>query len=152
MMRKLLSTVCVASVVIGGSAILAAQSKTRPAAPAHYDHATEATFGGTITEVISAAGADGVGVHATIKTDAGLVNIQIGPAMYIGMNNFYFLSGDRVAIVGAKVTRGAVTAVWARSITKDGQTLVLRDEDGTPKWTTVSDDPDGCGISHDIIR
>ena len=136
MMRKLLSTVCVATFVLGGSAMLAGQSKNKPAGPAAYDHANETTVGGTITQVISAVGPDGaVGVHATVKTEAGLVNVQIGPAMYIGMNNFSFLLGDRVAIIGAKVTQNGVTAVWTRAITKDGQTLVLRDENGTPKWT-----------------
>lgn len=153
MMRKLLSSVFVTAVVVGGSAILAAQSKTAPATAAGYDRAAETTVAGTITEVISAVGADGsVGVHAIVKTDAGLAKVQIGPAMYIGMNNFCFLSGDRVSVVGAKVTRSGAPAVWARSVTKDGQTLVLRDENGTPKWTASGDDPDGCGISHEIIR
>ena len=152
MIGKLLSSVFVVAVVGGGSAILAAQTKNRPT-PARYDRVMETTVGGTITQVISAVGADGtVGVHAIVATASGLVNVQIGPAMYIGTNNFSFLFGDRVAIIGAKVTQGGTTAVWARSVTKDGQTLVLRDENGTPKWTATGDDSDGCGISHDLIR
>ena len=152
MMRKLLSSVFVMAVVIGGSAILAAQSNA-PTAPARYERSMETTVGGTITELISVFGADGaVGVHAIVKTSAGLVHVQIGPATYIGESNFFFLKDDLVAIVGAKVSRNGATDVWARSITKDGRTLVLRDEDGTPKWTPTGDDPDGCGVSHDISR
>jgi hypothetical protein len=151
MMRKVLSSVFVMAVVIGGSAILAAQSNAT--APARYERSMETTVGGTITEIISEFGADGaVGIHAIVKTSAGLVNVQIGPATYIGASNFSFLKDDRVAIIGATVTRNGATGVWARSVTKDGQTLVLRDEDGTPKWTATGDDPDGCGVSHDISR
>jgi hypothetical protein len=154
MMRKLLSSLSVMAVVIGGSAILAAQSNApTPTAPATYNRSMETTVGGTITEVISEFGADGaVGIHAIVKTSAGLVNVQIGPATYIGASNFFFLTDDRVAIVGAKVSRNGATDVWARSVTKDGRTLVLRDEDGTPRWTATGDDPDGCGVSHDISR
>jgi hypothetical protein len=152
MMRRLLKSVLVMAVGIGGSAILAAQSKA-PTAPANYQRSMETTVGGTITEVISEFGADGaVGVHAIVKTRSGLVNVQIGPATYIGENNFFFLQDDLVAIVGAKVSRNGATDVWARSVTKGGQTLVLRDEDGTPKWTATGNDADGCGVSHDISR
>jgi hypothetical protein len=153
MMRTFFSSACVVAMVVGGTAMLNAQSKKAAPAPTAYDRAMETTVGGVIAEVISAPGPDGsVGVHAIVKTDAGRVNIQIGPALFIGMNNFSFLTEDRVAVVGARVAQNGGTVIWVRSITKDGQTLVLRDESGAPKWAAADDDADGCGVVHDIIR
>jgi hypothetical protein len=73
--------------------------------------------------------------------------------MFIGMNNFSFLKDETVAIRGARVTRSGETAIWARLIVKDGKTLVLRDDDGTPRWPRATiEDPDGCGVEHAPIR
>jgi len=69
------------------------------------------------------------------------------------MNNFSFLVDESVTVRGAKVTRSGENAIWARLVVKDGKTLVLRDEDGTPRWSRASaEDPDGCGVSHAPIR
>jgi hypothetical protein len=119
-----------------------------------YDPATEATVSGTVRYVLSATSADGtVGVHLVVNTSSGPARIHLGPAMFIGMNNFSFLTDDPVEITGATVTRAGETAIWARTITKNGKTLTLRDEDGTPRWPrATAEDPDGCGVEHAPIR
>jgi hypothetical protein len=119
-----------------------------------YNPAVETTVAGTIRYVQSAEGADGtVGVHLVLTTPGGPVRIHLAPAMFIGMNDFFFLMDDRVEIAGATVTRAGETAIWARTITKGGRTLTLRDADGTPRWPrATADDPDGCGIEHAPIR
>src|SRR5205823_11179194 len=100
-----------------------------------YDPAAETSVVGTIRYVISAPGADGtVGVHLELITAGGPLRVHVAPAMFIGMNNFWFLTDDKVAVRGAKVGRGADAAIWARQIVKDGLTLTLRDDDGTPRW------------------
>lgn len=99
--------------------------------------------------------ADGtVGVHFVVKTaDGKTVKVHVGPAMFIRMNNFSFMVDERVAVIGAPVSRDGDTALWARAITKDSQTLILRDADGTPRWPfATAEDPDGCGISHAPVR
>jgi hypothetical protein len=119
-----------------------------------YDPANETTVAGTIRYVISAPGADGtVGVHLELITAEGTVRVHVAPAVFIGMNNFSFLTDEKVAVRGAKVGKGADAAIWARQIVKDGATLTLRDEDGTPRWPRATlEDPDGCGIAHAPIR
>jgi hypothetical protein len=102
---------------------------------AQYDRASETSVSGTIRYVISAAAADGtVGVHFELRTAEGPIRVHVAPALFIGMNNFSFLVDDLVAIRGAKVGKGPDAAIWARLVVKDGQTLVLRDDDGTPRW------------------
>jgi hypothetical protein len=120
---------------------------------ATYNPAAETTLSGTIRYVISAAAADGtVGVHLEVTTAGGPVRVALGPAMFIGMNNFYFYADEKVQVVGAKV--GRTGEIWARTITKDGASiLTLRDDDGTPRWPRATpDDPDGCGVAHAPIR
>ena len=118
-----------------------------------YDKAKETTISGPIRYVLAGTSQDGVvGVHLDVKTPAGLVRVALGPALFIASSNFYFFMDEPVSIVGAKV--GPTGEIWARTVTKDGKTfLVLRDDDGTPRWQRAADeDPDGCGVSHAPIR
>jgi hypothetical protein len=119
-----------------------------------FDPASENTVAGTVRSVLPATGTDGtVGVHLVVRTARGDVRVHLGPAVFIGMNDFSFLVDDEVDITGATVTRAGDTAIWARTITKNSKTLTLRDTDGTPRWPRASaDDPDGCGVGHAPIR
>lgn len=145
-MKKLLTAVGVAALL--ATTLSASQPATG------YDPAAEVSVSGVIRYVISAAAPDGtVGVHLELRTTDGPVRVHLAPAMFIGMNNFSFYSDDTVAIRGAKVTKAGETAIWARIIIKDGKTLVLRDDDGTPRWPRATEeDPDGCGVAHAPIR
>jgi hypothetical protein len=120
-----------------------------------YDANVEASYGGVVTSVVSVAAPDGsVGVHVNLKTATGtVVKVHLGPAMFIGMNNFSFFSDDLILVRGADVSHDGEVAVWAREVSKGGKTLALRGSDGTPRWTqATADDPDGCGISHAPVR
>ena len=94
MMRRVITAAFVAAFIVSGS-VGFAQSK---AAPVKYNPAAEATLSGTVTDVISIPDAAGsnVGVHLVVNTDKGLVTVHVGPAMYIGMNNFFFLVDDKL--------------------------------------------------------
>jgi hypothetical protein len=118
---------------------------------AKYDKAKEVTVSGPVRYVLPGAGQDGVvGVHLEVMTANGLVRVAIGPALFIAANNYYFFVDEQVSIVGAKA--GATGEIWARNVTKDGKTfLILRDEDGTPRWESATTE-DGCGVSHVPIR
>ena len=148
MMRSLALSV----VILGSVATIAA---AQPPDPGRYNPKVEASYGGVVTDVASVAGADGsVGVHLTLKTATGtIVKVHLGPAMFIGMNNFSFLTDDLILVRGAYVSHDGEVAVWARQISKAGQTLELRNPDGAPRWPAVTaEDPDGCGVSHDRVR
>ena len=101
--------------------------------PHAYDPATEVTYGGIVSEVVPTKGSDGsVGVHLTLATARGVaVKVQLGPAVFIGMNDASFIADDQVLVTGAFVTHDGDMALWARQITKDGRTITLRSPDGT---------------------
>jgi hypothetical protein len=127
----------------------------QPPASGKYDLAVEASYGGVITSVISVTGPDGtVGVHLDLKTATGTkVRVHLGPAIFIGMNNFSFFADDLVLVRGAYVSHDGDVAVWARQVSKEGKTLALRDENGAPRWTqATAEDPDGCGVPHAPVR
>ena len=143
------------SVLVSGALAVSVSAQPRTAATAQYDPNAEAAFGGVITQVISVVGPDGtVGVHLNLKTGTGkVVRVHVGPAMFIGMNNFSFFADEQVLVTGPIVSRAGESAVWAREVTKGGKTLTLRSPDGTPRWPyATAEDPDGCGISHEVVR
>ena len=130
-------------------------AQTLAKAPHAYDATTEITVKGTVVQVLSAPGPDGnVGVHMKVQ-GAGEkpIMIHLAPAIFIGMNNFSFLVDDEVTVTGAYVAHSGEIGLWARTVTKGGNTLTLRDTDGTPRWPfATAEDPDGCGIAHAPIR
>jgi hypothetical protein len=141
-----------ASFVLG---LFASAAAAQPAHPGAYDPQTEQTYGGVIKGVVSVAGADGtIGVHVDLKTAAGtVIKVHLGPAVFIGMNNFSFFADDLVLVKGAAVNHGGETAVWAREVSRNGKTLTLRGPDGTPRWPmATAEDPDGCGVAHGPVR
>jgi hypothetical protein len=115
-----------------------------------YDRTTETTTTGTILTVVGATGPDGVvGVHLDLKTDRGIVDVHVAPALFIGENNFWLQAQDEVVITGSRVFHDGEPALWARSIKKGAKTLTLRNESGTPLWKVdAATDPDGCGVVH----
>lgn len=139
MMRHFISGV----LIVSSAVWLGAQSGSR------YDRAAEKTYTGTIKTVVSFQAPDGsVGVHFDLKTNDGkIVSVHVGPALYVGMQNFFFFADDQVEIVGSHITRDGNAAIWARSIKKGDQVLTLRGDDGAPKWTG-DDGMDGCGVNH----
>lgn len=150
MMRTLALSVLVAGVLASSAA-----AQTPATAAPQYDPAAEVTYGGIIAGVISVTGTDGtVGVHLNLKTGTGvIVKVHLGPAMFIGMNNFSFFADDQVLITGSFVSHGGEMALWARQVNKEGKTLTLRSPDGTPRWPfATAEDPDGCGVSHAPVR
>ena len=146
MMRSLALSLLVLGVVATTAA--AQPPGTRPAS---YDPNIEASYGGVVVSVISVTGPDGtVGVHLNLKTATGtIVKVHLGPAVFIGMNNFSFFADDLILVRGAYVSHDGEVALWARQVSKEGKTLTLRSPDGTPRWpVATADDPDGCGVSH----
>jgi hypothetical protein len=143
------------SLLVLGVVATTAAAQPPGTAPGNYDPNAEFSYGGIVDSVIAVAGPDGtVGVHLNLKTGAGtIVKVHLGPAIFIGMNNFFFLSDDQILVKGAYVIHDGDVALWARQVSKGGKTLTLRSPDGAPRWPfATADDPDGCGVSHLPVR
>lgn len=101
-----------------------------------YDPATEATMKGVVEEVQQPTGKTGwAGVHLLLRTGAETIAVHLGPAAFISGKQFSFAKGDEVEIVGSRVTYNSKPVIIAREVTKEGRTLVLRDNKGFPAWS-----------------
>lgn len=101
-----------------------------------YDPKSEVTVKGTVEDVQQQTGKNGwSGTHLTLNTDAGTFDVHVGPSSYIAQKQFSFAKGDKIEVVGSKVTISGKEALLAREITKDGKTLVLRNANGVPEWS-----------------
>jgi hypothetical protein len=87
-------------------------------------------------------------LHFDLQTPAGMLNVHVAPALFIGQQNVSYFADDRVAIVGVKAFIDGNVSFIARSITRDGKTLMARVADGTPAWTPAVEGTDGCGVTH----
>lgn len=124
--RRLLPAVVLAALTMAAMA----QGQAPRRGGRNYDVTKETTVSGTVQEVKNLANRRGGGTHLALKTEAGVVDVHVGPSWYVAEQQFTLAAGDEVQVTGSKVGE----AVIAREIKKEGKTLVLRDAAGIPKW------------------
>lgn len=107
----------------------------------HFDVKNVKTIKGTVQSVGTfqpegATGAVAGGLRLRIATDDGKnITVYAGPEWYAQQQNFSIKPGDQITITGSDTKIGWREVVVASGITKDGQTLKLRDEKtGEPLW------------------
>jgi DNA/RNA endonuclease YhcR with UshA esterase domain len=74
------------------------------------------------------------GIHLTVRTEQGNLNVHVGPSWFLEKNKMSFEKGDTVEITGSKVKFGGEDALIAREIKKNGVPLTLRNAQGIPVW------------------
>lgn len=121
--------------LFGGTALsgFAGWQQSTPRRRTRYDPATEATFHGKAEDVKDVSGTPG-GVHVQLKTETGTFDVHVGPAFYLRSKEFEILKGDVLDVTGSKLKIEEKDAILARTITKNGKTLELRDKTGLPLW------------------
>ena len=101
-----------------------------------YNPATETTVKGTIEQVKTVTGRHGWnGTHLNMKTENKTFDVQLGPSSFLKEKGFKVAKGDQVEVAGATAEFGGSEALIAREVRKGGETLVLRDAQGIPKWS-----------------
>jgi hypothetical protein len=99
-----------------------------------YDKASETRLGGTVAEVQTVGSAGGAGIHLVLTTPDGSIEVHVGPADWLASKHYTFAKGDRLEILGARVSEDSKTFLIARQITRGSETLILRDDAGVPLW------------------
>lgn len=102
-----------------------------------YNPQTVETISGVVESVGNFTPAKGMshGVHAVLKTDKESIGVHLGPAWFIDNQDPKILAGDRVVITGSRISFEGKPAMIAASVTKNGETLTLRDASGIPVWS-----------------
>jgi hypothetical protein len=101
-----------------------------------YDPKTVETVSGEVLGLETLPGRHGMGgVHANLKTDKGeTIPVHLGPAWYLDKQSVSLKQGDKVTVRGSRVTFDGKPAIIAAEVTRQGQTLRLRDDNGIPVW------------------
>jgi hypothetical protein len=106
-----------------------------------YDVKTETTISGTVEGVENITGTGGRGrhsmggTHLVVKTTKEPVEVHVGPTAYLVEKGITLAKGDKLEILGSRVTVDNETVLIARQIKKGDNTWTLRDASGRPAWS-----------------
>lgn len=107
-----------------------------------YDVKSETTITGTVESVENIAETGGRGrcctggTHLVLKTDKDSIGVHVGPTAYLAGKGITFAKGDRLEILGSRVTVDKETVLIARQVKKGDNTWTLRDASGRPAWSS----------------
>ena len=132
----------VLSALIGAGALAAEPSPARPMGPRHggghmmmsFDTSKLETFDGTIEKVVVREMHRMKGVHVLLKTAKETLEIHLGPAWFIDNQEAKLQAGDTVSVRASRTTMMGQPALVAMDVKRGGETLRLRNDDGTPLW------------------
>jgi hypothetical protein len=111
-----------------------AQKSQESGAP-KYDVHTESKMRGAVEEVkLPPKGSEKEVVHLLLKSGTDTVDVYLCPKAFLDDMGVTFSKGDDIALTGSKVKQGDADLVLAREVVKGSDTLVLRDEKGSPVW------------------
>jgi hypothetical protein len=100
-----------------------------------FDPKTVETLDGTIVKVLVIKKKKmAEGIHLTVKTDGETIPVHLGPAWYVENQDMTLAAGDAIEVRGSRVTYAGKPAIIAVEIRLGDDVLVLRDEDGFPRW------------------
>lgn len=142
--QLMIASACVIAWV-GVSQVVAQPAPGMPGRGPMYDPATEATFTGIVEKVEPAVGRGRAGggrghrglggTHLTLQTDAGPLEIHLGPSAFLVERGIDIVAGDALQLTGARMSLDDESFVVAREIKKEDQVWRLRDESGRPLWS-----------------
>lgn len=125
--------IAVIAVVLMISGVVSVHRPLTAQGDALYNPANETTIKGRVTEAQDFAcpvSEHEMGSHLMLDTSQGAILIHLAPARVMRSQQFRFATGDRIEIVGAKVNFHGQDGVIAREITRENETLVIRDPGG----------------------
>lgn len=70
-----------------------------------------------------------------LATRNGLVNVRLGPTKFIRDNQFFFVDGDQLHVIGFQAANQGRATVVSEEIIKSKRALTFRDPHGRPLWT-----------------
>jgi hypothetical protein len=138
---KPLSIVGAVMLVVGVSVALAQTTGAGRQASPMYDVKSETTIKGSVESVETITGTGGRGrrglggTHLVVKTEKESVEVHVGPTAYLAEKGITLAKGDKVEILGSRVTGDNETFLIAKQIKKGDNTWTLRDASGRPAWS-----------------
>ncbi len=108
----------------------------RTAAKVRFDPSKVVTVSGTVLGEHRADHGKGVkSVRLVVKVDSEQVSVHLGPDTWVDRQKPTFAKGDEVTVKGSRFDYDGGVIIIAQSVTRGGETLVLRDATGKPAWS-----------------
>ena len=95
----------------------------------------EAKLKGTVQDLkLPPKGSEKEIAHLVLKNGADALDVYLCPQTFLADMGFSFSKGDEIALTGSRIKLGEADLILAREVVKGSDTLVLRDEKGSPVW------------------
>jgi hypothetical protein len=123
------------------SVMLAQPAQGRGQGAPMYDRKTEATFSGTVEAVVNITHPERIGrralggTHLTLKTTGETIEVHLGPTAFVADQKISISKGDRVEILGSRITLDGEAILLAREIKAGNNAWTLREASGRPLWS-----------------
>ena len=124
----------IATILILSATVVLAQKPASQTIGQKYDLTTETKVKGTVEEVKIIPGPS-EGVHLMLKSGSDTLLVHVAPESFLKEMEVSFDKGDNLEITGSKIKVDGQDELLARTITKSGNELTLRDKKGMPIWS-----------------
>lgn len=101
-----------------------------------FNPATVQTIKGSVVEVkkIGLEGRENFGVHLTVKTEKGPIEVHVGPSFFLEKNKFQISENESIEVTGSMINEGNKNFIIASDLKIGDKSLKLRDAQGIPLW------------------
>jgi len=102
-----------------------------------YDPATVQTLRGEVLKLDKLIPMEGMsdGLDLVLKTKEETIPVHLGPVWYLEHQEFLIESGNRIEVVGSRMSFEGSPALIAAEVKKADKVLSLREENGFPLWS-----------------
>jgi hypothetical protein len=115
-------------------AIVHASGRAPAISRPQYDRATVTDVSGVIAEIRETPAGPLPGLHLFVRTEKKLVDIYVGPALFVKDFGVTFIRGQEIRATGSRTRSDTGDVVLAREVRRHDVTVYLRDHDGKPLW------------------
>jgi len=102
-----------------------------------YAAGSATTVSGTVVAVdlVVPPGVKTQAVYLNLKTDSGLLPVQLGPEWFVQKLPTRIGKGDKIEVSGARITLEGKLLILAAQVKKGDQVLIFRNSTGVPVWS-----------------
>lgn len=131
------SRVIWALLVLAGVTIVSSQQPNPPAQHNYkYEVANQVTVEGLVSDTrdYTCPVSGALGAHIVVKTVTSEIEAHLAPVTFLKQYDINIRKGDKVTVVGSRITYEGKPALIAKTVTVDHDTFSFRDDKGRPLW------------------
>ena len=105
--------------------------KAETAPSIQYDKSAEVKITGVIDDVKTSA--DHI-VHLNLRSSNGAMDVFVAPEKFLKKMEIFFDTGQTIEVLGSQCTVEGKSVLLMREVTRNGDVMTIRDEEGKPVW------------------